>query len=229
MFNLFKKKEPKVEPKQSNPFLDMRTQFMGNVNFNEWPKGDSDAIPWSLFVAARKAFSANNHAEAEKYLRQVTEMPDLEPRHYLQAWLFLRHFLKVQPPAEMAKKVYGVMVEVGTPTGVMAVVGYTDHKARTLHSSGGGIVWERPNNSMDDKIDALIKAGENAVQAIPLVVVDIVPAPPKQADHVLICIATPSGIYHGLGTGDFMWKDPNAGPIVNTGGILLQALEALKK
>ncbi|HNO95614.1 MAG TPA: hypothetical protein PKJ84_15660, partial [Anaerolineales bacterium] len=190
MFNLFKKKEPK----QSDPFLDMRTQFMGNVNFNEWPKGDSDAQPWSLFVAARKAYSANNHAEAEKYLRQVTETPDLEPRHYLQAWLFLRHFLKVQPPAEIAKKVYGVMVEVGTPTGVMAVVGYTDHKARTLHSSGGGTVWERPNASMDDKVDALIKAGENAVQAIPLVVVDIVPAPPKQADHVLICIATPSGI-----------------------------------
>ena len=57
MFNLFKKKEPKAEPKQANPFLDMRTQFMGNVNFNEWPKGDSDAYPWSLFVAARKALS----------------------------------------------------------------------------------------------------------------------------------------------------------------------------
>lgn len=232
MFNLFKKKEksePKAAQPQTNPFFEMRGHFMGNVNFNDWPKGENNAHPWSLFVAARKALASNNHAEAERYLRQVTETPDLEPRHYLQAWLFLRHFLKVQPSAEVAKKVYGVMVEVCTETGVMLVVGYPDHKARSLHSSGGGTIWESPNPSLNEKIDALIHAGELAVQSIPLVVVDLVPAPPRQVDHILICIATPSGIYHGLGTGDFISKDPYAGPILSAGGNLLQALENLKK
>ena len=233
MFNIFKKKEQKaeqkVEPKQGNPFLEMRGHFMGNVNFNEWPKGENDAYPWSLFVAARKALAVNNNAEAEKYLRQITEAPDLEPRHYLQAWLFLRHFLKVQPSPEVAKNVYGVMVEVCTSTGVMLVAGYPDHKARTLHSSGGGIIWENPDHSMNDKIDSLIHAGEVAIRSIPLVVVDIVPNPPKQVDHILIYIATPSGIYHGLGTGNFMSNDPYAGPILSAGTNLLQGLQNLKK
>jgi len=141
----------------------------------------------------------------------------------------MRHFLKVQPTPDIAKQVYGVMVEVFTPTGVMSVVGYADHSARSIHSAGGGAIWEKPDTSLDAHIDALLKAGENAVIAIPLVLVDILPNQPKQVDHILINIATPSGIYHGLGTGDFMSKDPNAGPILSAGTNLLQALQNKKK
>lgn len=229
MFNLFKKKEPKGEQKQANPFLEMRNQFMGSANFNEWPKSDLDALPWSLFVSARKALAENDLVQTEKFLCQVTEAPGLESRHYLQAWLFLRYFLKVQPPEEVSKKVYGVMVEVCTSTGVMTIAAYTDHSARSLHSSGGGVFWEKPDDSLNDKIDSMINAGERAVASIPLTVVDVVPSPPKQVDHVLICIATPSGIYHGLGTGEFMSKDQYAGPILSAATDLLKHLEAKRQ
>lgn len=225
MFNLFKKKESKPE----NPFPNLRTHFMGNVPLNEWPKGEMSEHPWSLFAAARKHLLAKNNSEAEKIYRQIIEAPGLEPRHYMQAWMFMRYFLKIQPPAEISKQVYGVMVEVFTPTGIMLVVAYADHKARSLHSSGGGVIWEKPNDSLNEKVEAVIKAGENAVKSIPLVVVDVVPKPPAQVDHILICIATPAGIYHGLGTGQFLSNDPYAGPIVTSSGQLLQGLESLKK
>lgn len=228
MFNLFKKKENK-EKKAGSPYPELRIHYMGNVNLNEWPKGDIDGHPWALFVEARKQLAAKNNPEAEKIYRQITETSGLEPRHYLQAWLALRYFLKVQPPAEVAKTVYGVMVEVVTPTGIMAVVAYPDHSARSLHSSGGGIIWEKPNDSLNEKIDAMIQAAEHAVNSIPLVVVDILPKPPQQADHILISIATPNGIYHGLGTGDFISKDQYAGPILSAASVLLQGLESLKK
>ena len=226
MFNLFKKKEPE---KTVNPFIELRSHYMGNVQLKDWPKEDLTTHPWSLFVEARKQLLAKNNTEAEKIYRQIVETPDLEPRHYMQAWMFLRYFLKVQPSPEIAKTVYAVMVEVSTETGVMSVVAYTDHKARSLHSAGGGVVWENPNNALNEQTDALIKTAEAALEAIPLVVVDVLPNPPKQKDYVLISIATPSGIYHGLGTGEFMWNDPHAGPILNAGGNLLKALEGLKK
>lgn len=231
MFNLFKKKEEKKETakKTGNPYPELRILYMGNVNLNEWPKEDLEGHPWSLFVEARKSLKAKNNAEAEKIYRQITETPGLEPRHYLQAWFFLRYYLKVQPPAEVAKTVYGVMVEVFTQTGIMSVVAYPDHSARSLHSSGGGVIWEKPNDSLNEKIDAMIHAGENAVNSIPLVVVDILPKPPQQADHILISIATPNGIYHGLGTGDFISRDPNAGPILGAATNLLQSFNELKK
>ena len=229
MFNLFKKKEAKKEANPGELFARLRLSYMGNVSLNEWPKDDSKEQPWSMFVDARNKVIRQKTSEAEKIYRQIVETAGLEPRHYMQAWLFLRYYAKVQPPADVAKKVYGVMVEVCTSTGVVTVAAYTDHTARILHSSGGGTVWEKPDNSLDEQIDDLIKAGEQAIISIPLVVVDIVPNPPKQVDHVLVCIATPSGIYHGLGTGEFMSKDQYAGPILSAGTNLLQALESKKK
>ncbi len=226
MFNLFKKKEPQ---KQESPFPALRYHLVGNAQINEWPQGDADGLPWALFVEARRKLMAKDNAGAEKVYRQIVETPGLESRHYLQAWLFMRYLLKIQPPVEIAKKVYGVTVEVCTPTGVMLVAGYEDHHARSLHSSGGGVFWEKPDNSLNDKIDALIQAGQSAVNAIPLVLVDMMPNPPKQMDFILICIATPNGLYHGLGNGDFMSKDAYAGPIVSASTDLLQSLQSLKK
>lgn len=227
MFNLFKKKETKnVE----SPAAALRSVYAGNSQLNEWPQGDQHTeAPWSFFVEARTKLKNKQNEEAEKVYRKILSMPGLETRHYMQAWMFMRYFLKVQPAPEIAKQVYGVMVEVATPTGVMGVVGYADHSARSFHTTGGGVVWEKPNDSLNDKIDAMLKAGEKAVQSIPLVLVDVLPNPPKQADHILINIATPSGLYHGLGTGDFMSKDQHAGPIFNSATDLLQALNSLPK
>ncbi|MCB0103980.1 MAG: hypothetical protein H6635_09695 [Anaerolineales bacterium] len=226
MFNLFKKKEQKVE----NPATPLRSVYAGNSQLNEWPNGDDNSVqPWSLFIEARSKLKNKQFKEAEKVYRQILSMPGLETRHYMQAWMFMRYFLKVQPAPDTAKRVYCVMVEVATSTGVMGVVGYADYSARSFHSSGGGVTWEKPNDSLNGQIDAMLKAGENAVNAIPLVLVDVLPNPPKQADHILINIATPSGLYHGLGTGDFISNDPYAGPILNAATDLLGALESLKK
>ena len=229
MFNLFKKKEAKKETPAENPAEKMRSVYMGNVKLTEWPADESKEHPWSMFVDARNHVIRQKNKEAEKIYRQIIATPGLESRHYMQAWLFMRYFLKVQPSADEAKKVYGVAVEVCTPTGVMMIAGYTDHTARSMHSSGGGIIWEKPDDSLNDKIDAMITAAEQAVVSIPLTVVDIAPTPPKQVDTILICIFTPSGIYQGLGTGDFMSKDKFAGPIVGAATTLLQSLEGKRK
>jgi hypothetical protein len=229
MFNLFKKKEEKKEANPGELFPRLRLSYMGNMALNEWPKEDIKEQPWSMFVNARNKLVRQHIPEAEKIYRQIIETPGLETRHYMQAWFFLRCFAKVQPSADVAKKVYGVMVEVHTSIEVISVVAYTDHTARILHSLGGGAVWEKPDHSLDEKIDAMIKAGEQAVISIPLTVVDVVPTPPKQENHVLICIVTPSGIYQGLGTGEFMSKDQYAGPILSAATNLLQDLEGKKK
>lgn len=222
MFNFLKKKESKPE----NPAGKLRAIYMGNVNVKEWPPDDTKEYPWSLFVEARNnVLKKQNPKEAERIYRQIVETPELETRHYMQAWLFLRYFLKVQPPEEVAKKVYGAAVEVHTSTGVMLAAGYADHSARTLHSSGGGTIWDHPDHSLDEKIDTLIQAAERAIVSVPLTRVDIAPTPPEQPDTTLICIFTPSGIYQGFGPGAYMWQDQYAGPIVSTAGELLKALE----
>ncbi len=223
MFNLFKKKEPKADA--VNSFMQLRSNYMGNAPLNEWPKDNLKEQPWAMFVDAREKIAAKNLKEAEAIYRQILETPGLETRHYMQAWMFLRYFLKVQPSADIAKKVYAVMVEVVTPTGLILVVGFADHSARIIHTSGGGAIWEKPDTSLDEKIDTLLNAGEQALKTIPLTLTDVMTKPPAQMDLVSIHIATPSGIYQGMGPGQFMSQDPTAGPILSASTDLLQSLQ----
>ena len=91
-------------------------------------------------------------------------MQNLEPRHYLQAWHFLRQ-LGVNPPDEKAKIVYGVVVEVGMEKGTDIVAAYADYTARYYNFSGAGVIWEG-DHSLDAEIEALIKAGQAVVKYI---------------------------------------------------------------
>src|SRR5262249_43047902 len=90
---------------------DMRELLFAEVPISKWPSSYSPFEPWTLFLKAREHLKAERKQEAIETLRRIVGMKDLEPRQYLQGWFFLRG-LGVEPPAEIASKVYGVVVEV---------------------------------------------------------------------------------------------------------------------
>src|SRR5512146_3096354 len=131
MFNLFKKKES-VRP------ITIRDTLFGDMPLTEWPKEDNaTAEPWLSFVKARELLTKKDKSSAAAVWQKITETPGLEPRHYLQAWHFLRQ-IGVNPPADKAKIIYGVVVEVGMQNGADIVAAYTDYTARYVHHTGGG-------------------------------------------------------------------------------------------
>jgi hypothetical protein len=69
-------------------------------------------------------------------------MPNLEPRHYLQAYSQLRQ-LGFDTPSERAKDVLGVVVEVGTDDGLDLVAAYADHHARYFNYRSAAVIWKR--------------------------------------------------------------------------------------
>jgi hypothetical protein len=223
MFGLFKKKEKK----QPSPPTTLRDTLLGDLSPQEWPSDANEVHPWSLFVKARELIAARQESQAADIYREIAETPRLESRHYLQAWHFLRK-MNIQPPPELANKVYGVVVEVCLATGPELVAGYTDHTARYLHSSGGGVVWEAPDSSLNEPIDRLLEAGAAAAAVIPAMN-QARPNPPKEVNAVQICILTPSGIHHGLGTFERCSREPLANAIVNTATALMQALVGKSK
>ena len=94
MFNLFKKKEP-AKP------VTIRDTLFGDMPLSEWPKDDNaTAEPWISFVKARNLLNKKDKSSAAAVLQEIAAMPGLEPRHYLQAWHFLRQ-IGIQPPPEM--------------------------------------------------------------------------------------------------------------------------------
>ena len=189
MFNLFKKKETPI-----------RDTLLGDAPIDQWPKGNHKGQPWAMFVDARQQLLVmQNKQEAIKIYQKITETPNLESRHYLQAWNVLRKL------------------------GTELVAGYTDHTARYFHVSGGGVIWESPDTSLNDKIDLLIKAGETAaVEISPLV--NARPNAPKDVGAVQICILTPSGLHHGIGTFETLSQHKTAKDIVDAAISLMQSL-----
>lgn len=219
MFNWLKKEKPRQ--------FTIRDTLFGDMPMSAWPEGDNaTAEPWISFVKARKLLEKKDKSSAAAILQKITEMPGLEPRHYVQAWHFLRQ-LGINPPADKAKVVYGVVVEVAVKGGVDIVAAYTDYTARYLHHTGGGVIWEHPNDSLDPRIKDLLEAGQAVAKHIGPWEQERPPAP--QGENVRLNMLTPSGLHFGYGGFQTLHNEPMGRAILDPATALLQSLIELGK
>ena len=220
MFNWFKKEKP-------GKAIEIRDTLFGDLPLSDWPRDVNQNLePWNLFLDARKYLDARDKKTAVSVLQQITAMPGLESRHYLQAWHFLRQ-LGVNPPADKAKIVYGVVVEVGMKKGADIVAAYADYTARYLHNSGSGTIWERSDQSLDTQIEALLKAGQAVANQIGPWEKDRPAAP--TGDNVRLNMLTPSGLHFGYGAFEVLAKDPMGKAIIDPATELMVSLTKMKK
>ena len=221
MFNFFKKKEKPRQP------IAIRDTLFGDMPISEWPSDSSLSLePWASFVQARNCLQERDKESAITILKRITDMPGLESRHYLQAWHFLRG-LGVNPPPDKAKTVYGVIVEVAVQGGADLVAAYADRTARYLHHSGGGVIWEHPDTSLDAEVEALLSTGQAVANLIgPW---DQARPPAPQGDNVRLNMLTPSGLHFGYGSFQTMHQDPNGRALIDPATRLMQGLIAKDK
>lgn len=220
MFNLFKKKL------QQPPPHSIRDTLFGDMPFSDWP-GESAAAPhaepWLSFVQARRQLGDGHREVAKQTLRRILAMPALESRHYLQAWHFLRS-LGEQPPASEAKRLYGVVVEVGLDNGLDVVAAYADGNARYFNYTGAAIIWERPDDSLDGNVNSLLDAGREVIERIGPWEEARPQAPP--AGQARINLLAPGGLHFGQGGFDVLAGDPMGGPVIAAATRLMQELIA---
>ena len=218
MFNLFKKNKPQKP-------VTIRDTLFGDMPASEWPRGDEAAAePWSSFVRARNLLDGGDKPSAIKAYQAITETAGLESRQYLQAWHFLRQ-LGVNPPAEKAKIVYGVVVEVGLEKGVDILAAYTDYTARYLNFSGAGEIWERPNSSLDGQIQALLEAGQKVANVIGPWEQERPEAPTN--GNVRLNMLTPGGLHFGYGGFKTLSNDPMGKSLIDPATQLMLKLTQL--
>lgn len=217
MFNFFKKKE------KPQPAI-IRDTLFGDLPLSQWPSDTTlSAEPWGSFLQARKHLDRKDRDSARDVLRNITDMPGLESRHYLQAWHFLRS-LDVNPPPDRAKTVYGVVVEVALKGGADILAAYTDRTAYYLNYSGAGMIWQHPDSSLDAQIDALLRAGQAVADVIGPWEQARPPAP--QGDNVRLNMLTPSGLHFGYGPFQSLYNEPMGRSIIDPATRLMQALIA---
>jgi hypothetical protein len=203
----------------------VRDTLFGDIPLDKFPSNDGAvaSFPWSGFVSSRAHLAAGRQAEAITSWREIARHPGLESRHYLQAWHFLR-MNGQEPPPEVAKQVMGVVVEVSMREGLDLLAAYADRSARYYNYSGGGVVWERADGSLDSIIDKLLAAAS-------MVVKEMRPSsqmrPPAPAPgHARLSLLTPSGLHFGEGPMDILAQEPMAAIIFNLATALMKALIA---
>jgi hypothetical protein len=215
-----KKKEAAPNP--------IRDTLFGDMPLDKWPHDgvSSEIFPWSAFVLARSHLSSGREGDAIACWRQILQHPELESRHYLQAWHFLRQHGQ-QPSPDVAKQTLGVVVEVAMPEGLDLLAAYPDHSARYYNYSGAGVVWEHPDTSLDSAIDQLLSASQQVVAQIgPWE--QARPAPPPR-DSARLSFLTPSGLHFGQGPMADLARDPLGGQVLQLATVLMQALIAKTK
>ena len=214
MSNLFKKKQSQTG---------IRDTLFGDLPITQWPSetASSESEPWRSFAQARAHLSSGHTHEAVTTLQRILAMPELEPRHYLQAWHFLREN-DIQPDISVAKEVLGVVVEVALSGGLDLVAAYADGSARYYNHSGSGVVWEFPDDSLDQQIEDLLKAGQAVVDQIG-VWEKPRPAAPL-AGEVRINMLTPSGLHFGQAPTEALAADPLGGGVISAAIKLMQSL-----
>jgi hypothetical protein len=219
MFDWFKKKKA-----QAPRAPEIRDTLFGDMPLEQWPPGGPGAAsgePWTSFVSVRRRLEGNDKAGAITLLRDIAGRRELEARHTLQAWHFLRE-LGVAPEPAIAKQVLGVVVEVGLPEGLDLLAAYADHSARYFNHGGGAVIWEAPDASLTPLIQQLLGAGERVANAIGPWEQPRPPAPPE--GHARLSMLTPSGLHFGQAPFNVLASDGMAGPLLMLATQLMQQL-----
>lgn len=211
------------KPKMPSSNGSLRDVLFGDAPLSAWT-GDGTTEPWRQFAEAEAALARQDVDSAASALRRVTQMPDIESRHYLQAWHALRG-LNQSPPLATAKQVLGVVIEITLSRGVDVLATYDDHTVRYLNAQGGSAIWEHPNSTLDSVIDRVLLAGRGIVARIGVWTGER--RGPPSVGHVRITILTPSGPHFGEGPLPTLERDELAGPAISAGAAVVQTLTRL--
>jgi hypothetical protein len=222
MFNPFKKKPQKPAYLSES----MRDTVWGDRPMDSWPPDGTTGKPWDTFAQARELVKNGKTDDAIQKFLTITEMADLESRHYLQAWFFLRQ-LKHPVPENKQNVVYGIIVEAAMATGFDLMAAYHDHHARFYSHVGGGTIWERPDGRLDKPIDTLFNVGQ---QVANILGTEEKPRPAIVTNKEMrFTMLTPGGMGFGQGTEQQLVQDAKGRALLLASVNLLNAITEITK
>jgi len=148
-----------------------------------------------------------------------------ETRVRLQAWAMARR--AGVPLAGDARRIRGVIVDMGLEDGVDTIAAFEDGSARYLNQAGGGIFWEVGQADGGDvrrAIAALLEAGQRVVDATGPLDGERPDAPSNGVAE--IWLLTDGGIHLGMGPADVIGRDRLGGPVLGAAFQLMTTLMA---
>jgi hypothetical protein len=205
----------------------LRPLLFGDRSLDQWPPPETiaDAEPWASFVRARELEHTGRHDEAIDVWRQIASEPEIESRHILQAWHFLRA-AGLTPPPDTATIVLGAVAEVAPPDGHDLLVAYRDGGVRYLNWSGKVAVVDGTDAQA---LDSIVTAWLDLAGSLATVVGvwDQAQLPTLPPGHSRIMMLTPAGLRFGQGPDDLLRQDAPAAAFLEAATRVLVAVTNL--
>ena len=205
---------------QSPPIQPTATDFLfGDLPLSYWASMGNEDIPWTLFRQADECVRRDDLENAFAALKNITKIPALDSRQYLQAFSGIREMgisMVVKPT------VHGIVAEVGMPEGTDTVAVYADYSARYYNYTGAGVVWEHADGSLDQLTMRLMELATDLVTKIGPWQGERRPAPANNIAR--INILTANGLYFGEAPIEVLFGDAMSKGLMNGMFQLMQAL-----
>jgi hypothetical protein len=197
--------------------------LLGELPLDLWPAADTPAQgePWDSFRAARAELAAGHRDQAVGLWLDIAARTDIEARHVLQAWTFLRQ-VGESPGAEHAKDVLGVVVSVPVQRGHDVLAAYRDGSARYGNFSGAAVVVDDAPAPVSAAQRELLEQGRALVSRIGPWTEPQLPSLPE-GDARLV-VLTPSGPHFGQAPFSALSSDLMARPVLDAAFHLLNAM-----
>lgn len=201
---------------------EIRETLFGDMPLEKWSGKDIRVEPWISFTSAKAKIDSNEKENAIDILMDITKQESLESRHYVQAYHHLKQLGHIE---DNPTQLFGVVVEVGMKkNGYDLLAAYSDLSARYYNFTGAGVVWEHPDDSLDNEIKSVLALGEEVMKKIgPWE--NTRPEPVKKG-MVRLNLLTSKGLHFGEAPMNVMGTDPIGGGLLNASAILMQALMA---
>jgi hypothetical protein len=196
----------------------------GDASIDQWlvAAGGSSAEPWASFARAASLWSDDRRDEAVSVWREIAANDDIESRHVLQAWHFIRA-AGVSPPADSAADVLGVIAEVAVGEGCDLLAAYLDGSVRYL---GGATLVAAPDVvRLAEALTAWLVVGQ--LLAPNIVAWDHPALPSLPSGHSRVLMLTPAGPRFGQGPDAELRQMPAAGGFLDVATTLLQVVTYL--
>jgi len=158
----------------------------------DWLRIETSRYPWMMLAAAYTSLRQNLPEEAARWLRAVTLIAT-DTVVQLWAWHNLR-LLGKEPPASLANKVLGIVVEVPNQGGEDVLASYADGTTRFLSFTGAMIIWEDYHPQITPLIHEGLKLAHPTGEVFSAHKND-----PVLEGDVRLTILTPGGMYFWQG------------------------------
>ena len=195
---------------EETPANALRPLLFGDAPLRDWPphSRQEPSGPWADFALARERELTGRHEVAVAIWQRLAATSELESRHVLQAWHFLRA-AGVQPDETVASTVLGAVAEVSVDDQHDLLVAYRDGGVRYLNWSGSAAVLEPGNNAdVDLRVAEWLAIADRLALIIGVWEEPELPGLP--AGHSRILLLTPAGKRFGQGPHDLLLQDPSA-------------------